>query len=176
MTRGLSEGLFTHGSVFPLASRIHRVRSGRHIAGGFGMPRSAQHWIRDDGQSLIEVALALPLLLMTVLGVIDAGRAFYYASAIASAAQVGAAYAATHVDTATADSVAVKVCNATGLAEYSASPVCSGLVTVATFGPGRDAVVTVTYSFRPISAYLASRLFPVNDLPLRASSTFPSLQ
>ena len=136
----------------------------------------AGRWKRDDGQSLVEVALALPLLLMTVLGVVDAGRAFYYTSALANAAQVGAAYASAHAATATADTVAAKVCNETGFAEYSVSPVCPDLTTAATFGVGRDAVVTVTYAFRPVSGYLASRLFPIGPLPLRASATFPSLQ
>lgn len=139
-------------------------------------PSRKNAWSRDDGQSLIEVALALPLLLMTVLGVVDAGRAFYYTSAIANAAHVGAAYAATHTDTATAATIAAKVCNETGFAEYSASPTCPDLSTSATFGPGQDAVVTVTYAFRPVSAYLASRLFPLDGLSLRASATFPSLQ
>src|SRR5438552_14261723 len=99
----------------------------------------AQRWKSDEGQSLIEVALSLPLLLMTVLGVVDAGRAFYYTSAIANAAQVGAAYAATHSD-ATASAIEARVCNETGFAEYSATPVCAGLTTFATFGGGQDAV------------------------------------
>lgn len=137
---------------------------------------SAHPWISDDGQSLIEIALALPLLLVTVLGVVDAGRAFYYTSAIANAAHVGAAYAAMHADTATTATVAARVCNETGFADYSATPTCTGLVTTSTFGSGRDAVVTVTYAFRPVSAYLASRLFPVGPLQLRASATYPSLQ
>ena len=133
-------------------------------------------WRRDDGQSLVELALTLPLLLVMVLGVIDAGRAFYYVSAISNAAQVGAAYAASHTDTATTLSVADRVCNETGLAPYSTSPTCAGLTTTATFGSGRDAVVTVTYAFHPVSAYVVGRLFPADPLYIQATATFPSLQ
>ncbi len=130
----------------------------------------------DEGQSLIEIALTLPLLLLTLLGVVDAGRAFYYTSTIANAAHVGAAYAAAHAGSATAATVEARVCNETGFAEYSAAPTCADLSTTSTFGAGQDAVVTVTYAFRPVSAYLASRLFPVGPLQLRATATFPSLQ
>lgn len=133
-------------------------------------------WSGDAGQSLIEVALTLPLLLVTFLGVVDAGRVFYYTSAIANAAHVGAAYAATHSDSATTATVATRVCNETGFVDYSPTATCPDLNTSATFGPGRDAVVTVTYDFRPVSAYLASRIFPVGPLSLRATATFPSLQ
>jgi Flp pilus assembly protein TadG len=140
------------------------------------MTRSARAWSGEQGQSLVEIALTLPLLLMTVLGVVDAGRTFYYTSALANAAHVGALYAATHIDTATTASVAARVCNETGFADYSDAPTCSDLTTTATFGPGQDAIVTVVYDFRPVSAYLASRLYPVGPLRLRATATFPSLQ
>ena len=127
------------------------------------------------GQSLVELALALPILLLILLGLADLGRAFYYTSAIANAARVGAAYAAMNSSTATAATVAARVCNETGLAAYSPTPTCPGLRTTATFGPGRDAVVEVTYDFEFISAYLVSRVFSVDPLPLHASATFPGL-
>ena len=44
----------------------------------------------NAGQSLVEVALALPLLLLILIGLADLGRAFYYTTAIASAARQGA--------------------------------------------------------------------------------------
>lgn len=45
------------------------------------------------GQSVAEIALLLPLLLMLVLGALDLGRAFYFAAAVANASRVGAQYA-----------------------------------------------------------------------------------
>lgn len=45
------------------------------------------------GQSVAEIALLLPLLLMLVLGALDLGRAFYFGAAVANASRVGAQYA-----------------------------------------------------------------------------------
>lgn len=45
------------------------------------------------GQSLIEVALALPILVMLLLGLLDFGRAFFTLVALHDAADEGASYA-----------------------------------------------------------------------------------
>jgi hypothetical protein len=50
------------------------------------------------GQSLVEFALVLPLLLVLVLGAVDFGRVFFGWVALQNAARVGANYAATHPD------------------------------------------------------------------------------
>lgn len=49
-------------------------------------------WRRDSGQSLIEVALITPLILVMVLGVIDMGRYAYIGILVGNAARAGAAY------------------------------------------------------------------------------------
>jgi Flp pilus assembly protein TadG len=50
---------------------------------------------RDErGQSLIEVALLMPLLLLIVLGIVDVGRAFAVKGAATNAAREAAQYAA----------------------------------------------------------------------------------
>lgn len=46
----------------------------------------------DHGSSLVEVALALPVLLALLLGVVDFGRAYYLAMEVAGAAHAGAEY------------------------------------------------------------------------------------
>jgi len=50
----------------------------------------------NKGQSLLELALLLPVLLIILAGVIDLGRLYYVHVAITDAAAEGAAYAATH--------------------------------------------------------------------------------
>jgi len=50
--------------------------------------------IDDAGQSLVEVALALPILLMLLLGLVDGARAYYFAGVVANAAREGARIAA----------------------------------------------------------------------------------
>ncbi|MFC1997437.1 TadE/TadG family type IV pilus assembly protein [Chloroflexota bacterium] len=47
---------------------------------------------KSSGQSLVELALTLPMLLLLVIGVFDLGRGIYYYSAIHNAAREGARY------------------------------------------------------------------------------------
>lgn len=45
------------------------------------------------GQTIVELALLLPILTMLMLGALDLGRAFYFYCGVANAARVGAQYA-----------------------------------------------------------------------------------
>jgi Flp pilus assembly protein TadG len=133
------------------------------------------------GQSLVEFALALPVLLLILLGLADFGRAFYYTTAIANAARAGAEFAARNAGAgANATTIGYKVCNETGFVSYSSTATCPGLSTTVVPSPpvaGGDYVtVTVTYDFNLISAYLVSRITTVNPIPLRAQSRFPVLR
>ncbi len=47
----------------------------------------------DRGQSLVEAALALPVLIMLMLGLLDFGRAYYAVVSLKDAADEGASYA-----------------------------------------------------------------------------------
>src|SRR5437588_12801047 len=68
----------------------------------------------NSGQSLVELALALPLLLLILIGLADLGRSFYYTTAIASAARQGAAYVAATTPPINATTLKGKACPATG--------------------------------------------------------------
>jgi Flp pilus assembly protein TadG len=58
------------------------------------------------GQELAEYALALPIFLLLVLGIVDMGRAVYYSSALHNAARDGARYGVVNpTDTAGIESV-----------------------------------------------------------------------
>src|SRR5262245_43328868 len=64
--------------------RAHRATGERRDAG--------EH---DEGQSLVEFAIALPIFLLALFGVIDAGRLVYVNSALSQAAREGARLGAT---------------------------------------------------------------------------------
>ena len=49
---------------------------------------------KEKGQSIVEIALLLPVLLLMLLGLVDFGRVYYVMVALKDAAQEGAAYAA----------------------------------------------------------------------------------
>ena len=53
---------------------------------------------RENGQSLVEMALSMTLLLILLAGVVDLGRAFFTFIALRDAAQEGASYAAVYAD------------------------------------------------------------------------------
>ena len=56
---------------------------------------------KSSGQSLLEFAIILPILLLLVMGVFDLGGGIYYYSAIQNAAREGARYGAVnHCDAA----------------------------------------------------------------------------
>jgi Flp pilus assembly protein TadG len=46
----------------------------------------------EDGSSLVETALAVPVILALMVGVVDLGRAYYLAMEVAGAAHAGAEY------------------------------------------------------------------------------------
>jgi Flp pilus assembly protein TadG len=152
-------------------------------------------WVAHErGQSLVELALAFPLLLLILLGLADFGRAFFYTSAIANAAREGAAYASLNAGssgTATPTTVGYKVCNETGFVTYSATATCPGLTTTVrqsgstqcggTVVTGHvaaqaDVTVEVTYGFQLLSSYLVGQIVGSNPVQLRACATYPGLR
>jgi Flp pilus assembly protein TadG len=52
--------------------------------------------LKNKGQTLVEWALVLPILLLLIMGLLDLGRAVYYNSVIYSAAREGARYGIVH--------------------------------------------------------------------------------
>ncbi len=127
--------------------------------------------IDDAGQSLIELALALPLLLILLLGIVDGGRAYYFATIIANAAREGVNFAARN-DTVTRAQVTQRVCDETGLASFGQP--CSGLTVTCTVAQG-DVSVVVRYDFNFITGYLADTVFRINPLPIRSIARYPLL-
>jgi Flp pilus assembly protein TadG len=58
------------------------------------MKKNRKNNKHQRGQSLVEAALALPIVIMLMLGLFDLGRAFYILVEINDAADEGASYAA----------------------------------------------------------------------------------
>jgi hypothetical protein len=56
--------------------------------------------VRDSGQSMLEFALMLPLLMLLMIGIIETGRAIFYTVAINHAATAGVEYGAQNATTA----------------------------------------------------------------------------
>jgi hypothetical protein len=127
----------------------------------------------ERGQSLTEFALALPVILLILLGVADLGRVFYYTSAIANAAREGASYAARSPGVAD-DKVRLRVCQETGFLDCSSGlPARLQVTRISTAG---NETVRVSYDFDLISGYLVNAVFRANPIRMELASTFPTMR
>jgi Flp pilus assembly protein TadG len=64
------------------------------------------HPTREGGQSLVELALVIPLLLLLLVGIIEIGRFAYYSILVSNVARAGAQYGAQSL-AAAADTVGI---------------------------------------------------------------------
>lgn len=156
-------------------SSVYARRENHQLRQLAGRERRAQWAVCDVGQSLVELALALPVLLLILLALADFGRAFYYTTILTNAAREGAAYLAAN-PTETQGDVKLRVCNETGMFTYN-DPSCPLVVAIPSpYGAGQDSVVTVSYQFRLISSYLVGRVFATDPVQLTAQATYPGLR
>jgi len=58
--------------------------------------RKRRQQARFQGQTLVEFALVLPVMILIILGVVEYGRAYYTASLLQNAAREGARYGILH--------------------------------------------------------------------------------
>jgi hypothetical protein len=119
---------------------------------------------RQRGQSLVELALALPILLLLLGGVIDLGRGFLILVAVENAAGEGALYGAVHPE-CLADDHAATICQGTesvdGRVYEEGRPIIeltaeNSEITVDVEGDapiiaGSTLLVTVTYHYAPLT-------------------------
>ncbi len=121
---------------------------------------------RTRGQSLVELALGLPLLTLVMLGTIDLGRVFFDYINLRGASAEGATYAARNP---TDTSGIVTAVTGSGVPSgTNVSVILAG--SCATPGGTGTVTVDVTSVFRPLSlAYFAR--FGLNTWNLHSSST-----
>ena len=72
--------------------RSIRLSVGEHGRAGDARVTRSHHARSTDGQSLVEFALAFPIFLLLLFGLIDIGRFVYTANAVSQAAREGARY------------------------------------------------------------------------------------
>jgi len=159
---------------------------------------------QDGGQSLVEVALALPILLLIVLGIVDVGRVYAFRTAATNAAREAALYGARNPMALTGDAtlldgtVVAGICqrarNELGLGT-APSPCDTAPITITclrggitcgddasepllyqTYGAGgADVSVTVTYDAQLLTGYLVGAVFSLNPVHIRATAAFAGL-
>lgn len=120
----------------------------------------------ERGQSLVEMAILLPLLLLLMIGLLDLGRAYYVIVALRDAADEGASYAS--IAPTDVSGVQARVADATGgLITVNPGNVS---VTAPTLAAGRPVTVTVNYHY-DFYLPLADPFLPEGGITLRGVST-----
>jgi len=126
---------------------------------------------KNRGQSVIEFALVLPLLLLVLFGITEFGRAWMAVSVLTSAAREGCRLAVvTAPDVPRVTSRVTEVCSAAGIT--ATSPFCRlSSITVtppAANDPDRRTTVVVQANFRIIPGEILGTFS--GTIPLRATS------
>jgi Flp pilus assembly protein TadG len=116
------------------------------------------------GDSLIEFALLLPILMLMLMGIFDLSRAFYVHSVIANAAREGARYGVAHSDGSVQD------------VEDAAKALIVGLdpnePTITVTCPTSETIhVDITYNFYVLTPLMAQFLSGQNYVILTSAAT-----
>ncbi|CAN5199047.1 hypothetical protein BH23CHL9_BH23CHL9_04050 [soil metagenome] len=130
------------------------------------MSRSGPRRPARAGQSLVEFALVLPVLLIVVVGLFDFGRAIYASNAIGNAARVATRVAIVDQDEARIKQTAVNEAPGAGLQQ-------SGVVVTYSCTDRIEvcfATVAVTTGYAPATPLIEALVGPIT---LTASSEMP---
>jgi Flp pilus assembly protein TadG len=127
---------------------------------------------RSKGQSMVELAIAMPLMLLLMLGTIDLGRMFFDYVELRNAVREGAGYGARMPGDTTgmrARVLAHGVPDGTQVTQAGCTPVETGGCTL----PGKKATVTVSASstFTPVTLGFLSTYFGMEPITVTSSAT-----
>lgn len=124
----------------------------------------------DEGQSLVEFALTVPILLLLLVGVIDVGRGFQAYVSLGNAVREAARDAAVHgADSSAPWGPTANDANVTTAVRGRIAGIRTQDVAVTSSWPGgsnaqaQEVTVSATYTFQPIAfAFLGSVRMPMS--------------
>ena len=123
---------------------------------------------REHGSSSAELAILLPLLLLTTVGIVDFGRIVSARNMLSNAARDATRYASVRSidseDPATQEGIRDRVVSGLGLLDSESLEVEA--IWLPTNAPGNSVQVSLVYQFEPISPVM-----PIGLRTLSASST-----
>ena len=138
--------------------------------GPAGSP-AAEVGMDSRGQSLVELALALPVLLLILLGTLDLGRVFFDYIQLRGAVHEGAAYGARHP---TDDAGIVARVRDHGIPPGTVvlPPACApGLAACTTPGATAKIVVAAQRTFTPVTTAFLQDYFGIEPWTITVSAT-----
>lgn len=105
------------------------------------------------GQSMVEFALILPILILILIGIFDAGRAIYAYNTVSNSARAGARVGIVDQNTARIKDAAKQKATGLGLTDSDVTAtVCTTLACPVT--------VTVVYDFTPVTPIVGDLFNP----------------
>ena len=125
---------------------------------------------KEKGQSLTELALVLPVMLLILAGVLDLGRLYYVTVALTDAAGEGAIYAAIN-PYATDEIIARAQAASGGLVQIDAEKININCPVITA---GEPVTVTVDYDFT-LATPIINLIVPDGVLELRGTASEPIL-
>jgi len=129
-------------------------------------PNRARSHLGQRGQSLVEMAISLTMLLMLMAGVLDIGRAYYTYLSLRDAAAEGAAYGSIHPTDTSGIIDRVVGESPGGVVDWNASTVTTDILVKNCRGGGIK--VKVDYSYTLLTPFIGS-IAGSQTLPLSAT-------
>ncbi len=124
---------------------------------------------QERGQSIVEFAIVLPLLVLLLMGVADVGRAYYILVSLNDAASEGATYAS--INPSDLDGIQLRTVEATdGLMEPDRTNV--NVIYPAQLVSGAAITVTAQYDMQLFTPMFEG-MFPDNVVHVRGQATQP---
>lgn len=122
------------------------------------------------GQSIVELALALPVLMLLLLGTIDLGMMFHDYIQLRNAAREGAGYGAHFPNDNTG--IALRVTRHGVPAGTTVSSACTSCTTSGGVSTGTGTIaVTAQSTFSPITFGFLQTWFGIGPIPLSSTAT-----
>lgn len=132
------------------------------------MPEKETHPKKQSGQSLVEMAISLILILTLLAGIVDFGMAFFSWVALRDASQEGAIYGAVCPNNTNAIITRVR---ATSSTPVNLDEATVNVVTAGGIAPGNPIEVTVIFDYQSITPGLSGFLPNGGFITLTASTT-----
>ena len=131
---------------------------------------------QSRGQSIVELALALPLLLLLLLGTIDIGRVFFDYIQLRSAVREGAGYGARRPDDI--DGINLRITEDGVPAGTARSVTKTGVCTTTAGKPDGvcTIVVTANHTFTPVTTSFLQTWFGMGPINMEVSASMRVLQ
>jgi Flp pilus assembly protein TadG len=120
----------------------------------------------ERGTAIVELALALPILILLVLGTFDLGRAIYLRTSLGNAARDGVRFAS--IDPQNTTCIRAVASRNVSLATVAAGDV--SITRPGTLDMGQPITVSVQSVYRPVSP-LMTNIVGTSRLTLRAAAT-----